>query len=175
MQKENDRMRKKKDEAREEEEISIFHCDDGSVYEGRVTRREIPVELPLGMPTPAPASTLRGQPPPEVMPQIVPIQHGKGIFKDAGGTIYDGNWIEGAMCGEGVLQFPSGATYTGGMRANEFCGTGTYNWPDGSRYEGQWENNRMHGFGVYVDAQGGRWAGKFYRGCGVGLLGEIHL
>ncbi|PWU99541.1 hypothetical protein C4B63_9g203 [Trypanosoma cruzi] len=105
MQKENDRMRKKKDETREEEEISIFHCDDGSVYEGRVTRREIPVELPLGMPTPAPASTLRGQPPPEVMPQIVSIQHGKGIFKDAGGTIYDGNWIEGAMCGRVSCSF----------------------------------------------------------------------
>ncbi|RNF02492.1 central apparatus associated protein C1a-18 [Trypanosoma rangeli] len=175
MQKEADKARKRKDDSREEEETGVFYCADGSVYEGRVSRRELPVEFSLAMPMPALSASMRGQLPPELMPQITAVQHGKGVFRDTGGMTYDGSWSEGAMCGEGALQFPSGATYTGGMRGNKFSGTGTYHWPDGSRYEGQWENNKMHGFGAYVDAQGGRWVGKFYQGHGVGLLAEIHL
>ncbi|RNF19163.1 central apparatus associated protein C1a-18 [Trypanosoma conorhini] len=175
MQKEADRARKRKDDVREEDEVGTFFSADGSVYEGKVSRREIPVEFPPGMPMPILSSSLRVQLPPELMPQVIPIQNGKGVFRDAGGAIYEGSWAEGAMCGEGALRFPSGATYTGGMRGNKFYGTGTYYWPDGSRYEGQWENNKMHGFGTYVDAQGGRWTGKFYHGCGIGLLAEIHL
>ncbi|KAH9588950.1 MORN motif [Trypanosoma melophagium] len=174
MQKESDRARKKKDEFRDEEEFGTFQYADGSVYEGKICHREAPVEIPHGTPVPPSAPPSRGQQQLEP-PVLIPFQHGKGVFKDAGGAIYDGGWSEGNMCGEGVIQFPSGAVYTGGMYINSFYGSGKYTWPDGSYYEGQWENNKMHGLGTYVDDEGRHWVGKFYQGRAVDLLAEISL
>nr|CCD13674.1 unnamed protein product [Trypanosoma congolense IL3000] len=175
MQREADRLKRKKDEHRDEEEFGIFHFSDRSMYEGRFCRRDAPSDVLMKHHTASTHSTtLRNVQQQELSPPV-PLQHGKGVFRDAGGSVYDGNWVEGEMTGEGSITFPSGATYEGGMYANRFWGAGTYTWSDGSRYEGQWENNKMHGTGIYIDAAGKRWAGKFYHGQGVGLLAEINL
>ncbi|KEG10401.1 central apparatus associated protein C1a-18 [Trypanosoma grayi] len=174
MQKETDKMKRKKDEVRDEEGSAIFQYADGSVYEGKVGRREAPIEVPHGMPPLVASPPQKGQQQQEPS-NTISFQQGKGAFKDAGGAVYKGSWSDGAMSGEGMLQFPSGAIYIGGFRSNDFYGTGMYKWPDGSYYEGQWESNKMHGLGTYVDAQGKRWLGKFFRGQGVNLLAEVNL
>ncbi|KAG8342971.1 hypothetical protein TRVL_06204 [Trypanosoma vivax] len=176
MQRDTDRSKKKKEEPREEDEFGIFHFGDGSLYEGRVCRREAPTEASSGiLPSPLAQSNPRAQQAQELPSSTIPVQHGKGIFRDAGGAIYDGEWAEGTMGGEALLRFPSGATYAGSMYANNFYGVGTYTWPDGSRYEGQWESSRMHGLGTFTDSQGQRWVGKFNNGHGIGLLAEVRF
>ncbi|RHW74150.1 MORN repeat [Trypanosoma brucei equiperdum] len=175
MQRDADRMKRKKEEHRDEEEFGAFRFADGSMYEGKFCRRESNADgtAKSQFPSAHPPTTRNAQQ--QELPPPIPFHHGKGVFKDAGGLVYDGCWVEGDMTGEGLLRFPSGATYEGSMYANSFWGAGTYTWPDGSRYEGQWENNKMHGKGTYIDAKGKRWAGKFHHGQGVGLLAEVSL
>jgi hypothetical protein len=58
-------------------------------------------------------------------------KHGQGIFCDASGNNYEGQWEANKMHGQGIYYFASG-----------------------SKYEGQWEAGNMHGQGEKTTQDG---------------------
>lgn len=65
------------------------------------------------------------------------------------GNEYEGEWINGEMCGTGVFRWCDGRVYQGDYFGGKKHGWGKMNWPDGRIYEGEWENGQKHGKGNY--------------------------
>ena len=65
--------------------------------------------------------------------------HGKGraVFSD--GSIYDGEMTEGKMTGKGIFLYADGRTYAGMLSDGEPKGHGRFTLPDGRSFEGDWD------------------------------------
>ena len=55
----------------------------------------------------------------------------QATYTQVDGKKYDGDWIDGLMCGHGK-----------------------YTYPDGEMYIGQWRDNQKHGHGMYLQRSG---------------------
>lgn len=120
---------------------------------------------------------------------------GRGIFVEADGERYEGEWDKGKRDGIGVATWPDGSSYIGQWRADSTHGKGIYVksdgeryegdwaggrregagksfWPDGSKYEGQFMNDRPHGRGRFTGSDGTTYEGEFANGKahGTGVL-----
>jgi hypothetical protein len=79
---------------------------------------------------------------------------GDGIFRNAAGDWYRGQWHGGAKHGYGMYFFADGAVYEGEYVADLKEGRGTFRWADGARYEGEWRAGRQDGGGAVRWADG---------------------
>ncbi|CCW70458.1 unnamed protein product [Phytomonas sp. Hart1] len=163
-------MAPKKKEEERESCMGVFTFHDGSVYEGHFIKKDPPADPTQPVSGSRLSSTAaaklntstpnleRGTSTPTVIP------HGVGVFRDCSGAIYDGQWLDGKMCGTGTLTFPSGCNYKGDFLVNYYHGVGKYAWPDGSYYKGEWKHSMMNGNGIYMDVSGKCWHGTFIDG-----------
>ena len=79
---------------------------------------------------------------------------GYGIYKFPDGGIYEGEWKKGVYEGKGIYKFPDGGSYEGEWKNNIYEGKGIFKYADGRVYEGDFKNNVPHGYGIGKDASG---------------------
>jgi hypothetical protein len=95
--------------------------------------------------------------------------HGRGIWRDVDGSVYDGEWIDGLKEGRGTFRWSDGSSYSGTWLADKMHGQGIYASSDGSqKYIGAWEFGLRQGQGVLSDALGtyeGEWRNDKVRVC----------
>ena len=84
--------------------------------------------------------------------------HGKGIIRNAGVEVYEGDVVNDLKEGEGKLTYSDGRVLTGTFQKDE-CIKGLLQFPDGSRYDGELKNGKRHGYGTYKFADGGMYVG----------------
>lgn len=70
-----------------------------------------------------------------------------GSYYWANGTVYAGEWVNGAMHGHGVMTTGTGDRYEGAWDSNRKHGEGQYTWSNGDRYDGSFSDDMMHGAG----------------------------
>ncbi len=93
--------------------------------------------------------------------------HGKKVWKDGTGRMYDGHW-EGDMMGRtctAMVNFDGpGSCYIGQLLPDGIKhGQGKLTYPNGDFYDGQWEKNKKHGNGKYFYAKTGEvYTGKWF-------------
>ena len=119
--------------------------------------------------------------------------HGKGVYIYADGSEYQGEFIDGLICGRGEYKDVNGRSYVGewannmregrgdevdegGRRYSGFFhndlkhGNGTIKWPNDRCYEGMWTKGEKHGWGkerIPADMYGKAWTeyeGEFRMG-----------
>ncbi len=73
--------------------------------------------------------------------------NGKGIFKFTGGSIYNGFFKDGKMCGYGTL-IGERFKYTGQWQDDKMNGVGKIEYGNGNVYNGKWVNSMRCGFGT---------------------------
>ena len=82
---------------------------------------------------------------------------GKGKYKFGflfyAGDIYEGGWKDNRKHGQGKYTCANGGVYEGGWKDNNFNGQGKMTYPDGRVYEGGWRDDKRTGFGkeTYTD------------------------
>ena len=87
------------------------------------------------------------------------VDNGKTVFRQADGSVYEGEMEKGKKEGKGTLRWANGAVYTGNFKNGKRNGYGILEWPDGGCYKGDWQNGKKSGKGMF------RWAnGKMYEG-----------
>lgn len=67
-----------------------------------------------------------------------PQRHGFGVYRFAGGALYEGEWTADLMAGLGVMSFPDGGRYAGQFRDGQPDGLGAHRQADGARSAGRW-------------------------------------
>ncbi|WP_298373913.1 hypothetical protein [Azospirillum sp.] len=67
-----------------------------------------------------------------------PRRHGFGVYRFAGGALYEGEWTADLMAGLGVMSFPDGGRYAGQFRDGQPDGLGAHHLADGGRSAGRW-------------------------------------
>jgi hypothetical protein len=73
---------------------------------------------------------------------------GYGVFIDATGARYEGEWYEDKQHGQGVETWEGGkARYTGEFHMGRKNGRGKFEWDDGSYYEGEFIDGNFEGIG----------------------------
>lgn len=82
---------------------------------------------------------------PDRMPGGRPSRQGFGIYRFAGGQVYEGEWLDDTMSGFGVLSFANGDRYAGTFRNGRPDGHGIYRYADGSRRGGIWRGTERVG------------------------------
>lgn len=119
------------------------------------------------------------------------LKHGKGVYRDASGAIYsgefkydivegkakarmtdgstyDGDWVAGNPHGVGKSMYPSGGTYEGDFVNGGRHGWGIMTFLNGDVYEGEWEDDKIHGQGRWTySADSSYFQGTFERGARV--------
>ncbi|KAJ0408170.1 hypothetical protein ATCC90586_006480 [Pythium insidiosum] len=119
--------------------------------------------------------------------------HGVGVYSNAAGDVYDGEWRCGLRDGAGKLTTPAPrlpsrdqsqelvaadsasestttappmvvVQYVGEWRRDAFHGVGTADYADGSQYSGAFQDGKFHGHGVRVYANGDRYEGQWWKG-----------
>jgi hypothetical protein len=85
--------------------------------------------------------------------------HGKGIFRNQEGDVYEGHMVNDLKEGTGKLTYADGRIFTGNFDDDEAV-EGTIKFPDGARYEGQLHNGARHGYGVYHFNDGSVYEGE---------------
>lgn len=119
------------------------------------------------------------------------LKHGKGIYRDASGAIYsgefkydvvegkckarmsdgstyEGDWIAGNPDGFGKSMYPQGGTYEGDFVKGGRHGWGVMNFLNGDVYEGEWESDKIHGQGRWTySSDGSFFQGTFHLGSRV--------
>ena len=69
--------------------------------------------------------------------------HGRGVYRYADGSVYDGEWMDRQKHGRGVYRFANGAVYDGEIKDDKMHGRGVYRYADGSiAHDGEWEDNQ---------------------------------
>jgi len=107
------------------------------------------------------------------------VRQGVGVWADASGERYEGEWSGDNRNGVGVTT-PPGATeprYEGTWQDGSPCGLGVLTWPNGDRYEGEYCKGHYSGVGVfyfsttsntnYARENAGQWAVDKQTGFGV--------
>ena len=116
------------------------------------------------------------------------MRHGKGVYKDASGaeysgefkyntlegnarakmpdgSSYDGEWVGGNPHGAGRSVYPGGGVYTGDFEHGGRNGWGTMVFSNGDEYEGEWKNDQIHGQGRWLyGSDGSHFQGTFEKG-----------
>jgi len=127
-------------------------------------------------------------------------QNGKGTMKYENGSVYTGQWKDGAKNGQGTYKNINGKTFSGSwvdgeldgkdmsmldeQKSTEGCikgncvnGQGTYKWTDGRVYTGQWKDDKINGKGTIKYENGtdytGQWKDGKYNGQGTLNQGRI--
>lgn len=85
--------------------------------------------------------------------------HGKGVFRNQDGDVYEGHMVNDLKEGTGKLQYADGRVFEGRFDDDEAV-EGTIRFPDGAKYEGQLHNGARHGFGVYYFNDGSVYEGE---------------
>jgi hypothetical protein len=81
----------------------------------------------------------------------LPHGHGHMIFtKNDMRDHYDGDFVDGHMCGQGIMRFKNGDVYEGAWVDDEPNGHGVMRYGNGDSYEGDWINGHKHGNGRFV-------------------------
>ncbi|KAL3912589.1 MAG: hypothetical protein SGILL_006822 [Bacillariaceae sp.] len=84
--------------------------------------------------------------------------HGKGVFRNQDGDVYEGHMVNDLKEGTGKLQYADGRVFQGRFDDDEAV-EGTIKFPDGAKYEGELHNGARHGFGVYYFNDGSVYEG----------------
>ena len=77
------------------------------------------------------------------------VAEGFGLFIEAKGSRYEGDFVSFVKQGKGTEKFQSGDLYTGQYNKGRFDGFGEYYWADGSFYKGFFKNGVRSGHGVW--------------------------
>jgi hypothetical protein len=85
--------------------------------------------------------------------------HGKGIFRNQEGDVYEGHMVNDLKEGTGKLTYADGRIFQGRFDDDEAV-EGTIKFPDGARYKGQLHNGARHGYGVYHFNDGSVYEGE---------------
>merc|ERR1712194_271910 len=72
---------------------------------------------------------------------------GQGVFVDAEG-VYEGQFLRSLQHGRGVYKYAGGMVYMGQFLEGERHGRGKMIWPDGSEYDGEWSHGKQSGAGM---------------------------
>jgi len=92
-------------------------------------------------------------------------RHGDGVYTEADGSRYEGNWKTGVRHGQGVQWWAlSGDEYQGEWQNDRRHGQGRHCCADGRVYSGSWAEDREEGRGRLVDADNSAFEGNFLRG-----------
>ena len=70
------------------------------------------------------------------------LRQGRGTYKFANRTIYNGYWEDDKRHGKGTCKFASGNVYEGDWVADKRCGLGVLQFKDGSEYSGGFKNDK---------------------------------
>ncbi|KAK1941900.1 Radial spoke head 10 B [Phytophthora citrophthora] len=101
--------------------------------------------------------------------------HGRGVYVNEEGDIYDGEWCDGIRHGAGKLavvnraKMKPGETgvvveYVGEWVEGKFHGIGSCKYANGSEYSGAFYDGRRHGNGVLILASGDKYEGQWWQG-----------
>ncbi|KAL3923384.1 MAG: hypothetical protein SGARI_006230, partial [Bacillariaceae sp.] len=85
--------------------------------------------------------------------------HGKGVFRNQDGDVYEGHMVNDLKEGKGKLKYADGRVFEGNFDDDEAV-EGTIKFPDGARYEGELHNGARHGYGVYYFNDGSVYEGQ---------------
>ena len=80
--------------------------------------------------------------------------HGRGVYRYADGSVYEGDFKDGKKHGRGVYRSASGNLYEGDYKDGKMHGQGVNRFANGDVYEGDWKHGNMYGRGVYRYADG---------------------
>ena len=75
-------------------------------------------------------------------------RHGRGIRKNADGSVFEGNYEEDQPSGQGKYTWADGESYDGAWKNGLFHGMGIKKLPDGTVYDGLWDMGLPKGLGV---------------------------
>jgi len=87
-----------------------------------------------------------------------------GIFTDADGSQYLGEFKEGLFDGQGTLTWPTGRKYVGEFKDGIGTGQGMETFPDGSKYVGMFAKGNPNGRGELTLLDGTKYVGEFKDG-----------
>jgi hypothetical protein len=87
--------------------------------------------------------------------------HGRGVGIDGSFTLYEGQWQRGKWHGKGASTWSDGTTYDGEWRDGQKHGQGVLTQPGGVNYKGEWKENKRHGNGVFADADQSLFSGQW--------------
>lgn len=79
---------------------------------------------------------------------------GFGKVKWSDGNTYRGNWQNNLLHGLGDYTYTNGQKYIGEFRHDKKNGRGRYIWPDGKEYDGFWKEGVQHGYGWFTNSKG---------------------
>ncbi|PNX80967.1 phosphatidylinositol-4-phosphate 5-kinase 8-like protein [Trifolium pratense] len=79
-------------------------------------------------------------------------------------TIYEGDWVDGAMTGKGVMTWPSGTKYEGEFYESYLHGQGTLTKATSCVYKGGWRMDAYRGIGQVVHFSSGTYDGSWKEG-----------
>jgi hypothetical protein len=85
----------------------------------------------------------------------------KSERKFSDGSVYSGDFLEGAIHGRGIMTWANGDKYEGTFENNSRTGIGTYTWANGDKYVGEFLNNQRTGKGVFTWKDGTKYDGSF--------------
>ena len=109
---------------------------------------------------------------------------------------YEGNWVNGRMCGQGLKTMNSGDSYDGEWKDDQshgygikkfangdvhsgfYChdrreGLGEYCWANGDSFDGNWHAGEQHGEGWHKYAEGNVFRGTWVKGKKHGTGGSL--
>lgn len=89
---------------------------------------------------------------------------GNGIYVDAGGFYYDGQWRRGLMHGQGTLKLPSGDEYVGTFRNGKADGRGRYIDITGEIFKGTFARGLRNGSGSTTLPNGAKYLSHWVEG-----------
>jgi hypothetical protein len=61
--------------------------------------------------------------------------HGRGVYRFADDTEYEGGWLEGKRSGFGETKYSDGSKYVGEWLDGYYHGKGTFTYGNGTTYE----------------------------------------
>lgn len=88
-------------------------------------------------------------------------REGKGVYVDADGYKYEGEWLANKRHGRGRQEYRAHmkAVYTGEFVNGRESGSGRIDWENGDFYSGEFSNGLRHGVGEFACS-----SGDFYSG-----------
>ncbi|OMJ87567.1 hypothetical protein SteCoe_10649 [Stentor coeruleus] len=89
---------------------------------------------------------------------------GKGTMFYNDGSIYEGIWKEGMMCGYGRRISPKADVYVGEWVNGKIHGNGKILYSSNNSYEGEWKEDMQDGKGIEVWGDGSRFEGSYKNG-----------
>lgn len=89
---------------------------------------------------------------------------GFGTVKWADGNTYKGMWSDNLLHGHGEYTYSNGQKYVGEFKSDKKNGHGRYTWPDGKVYDGPWKDGLQHGEGFFTNAKGLKRKGIWHEG-----------